>query len=526
MEESNQIITARKRKEEILKVKELAKCFMKDPKNANCIIDVIARLESNDTSVVTASIHAVANVFTQLLKRGSMWLERPSLGEQEDRLDRTAEEKLKLWLLGRYEDVIGRLLEFFAGDKQKIQELSLCTVMKFIAAQGCNPLSKVAKEKHYFPADLLEKVIKALLSEEHDLKDLIEKFEEYADFPDVKFHTLKIMKSLIKSRKSEELSEKYLFNCFNLMKLLTFPCDTNGKEMDANAEQHINLCTIDDSEAVHFKFEPSSAKKIYSSMWLRFLKIKLPGALYRRVLLCLDEKILPCMEYPLLLTDFLMDSYNIGGVISILALNGLFFLMVKHNLEFPDFYKNLYSLFEPNIFFTKYRARFFFLSDIFLTSTHLPEYLVGAFAKRLSRISLCAPPHCLVLIIPFIRNLLLRHPGLYKLINNPKAIQDVASDPYIMDEPDPAKCNAMNSSLWEIKTLQSHYHPRVVQAAKFIDQPLPKMETDISEYLELTVSEMIEDETKRKSKNVPLTYQQPLGLFNHKEDTMCNVWKL
>lgn len=479
MEESNQIITARKRKEEILKVKELAKCFMKDPKNANCIIDVIARLESNDTSVVTASIHAVANVFTQLLKRGSMWLERPSLGEQEDRLDRTAEEKLKLWLLGRYEDVIGRLLEFFAGDKQKIQELSLCTVMKFIAAQGCNPLSKVAKEKHYFPADLLE-----------------------------------------------ELSEKYLFNCFNLMKLLTFPCDTNGKEMDANAEQHINLCTIDDSEAVHFKFEPSSAKKIYSSMWLRFLKIKLPGALYRRVLLCLDEKILPCMEYPLLLTDFLMDSYNIGGVISILALNGLFFLMVKHNLEFPDFYKNLYSLFEPNIFFTKYRARFFFLSDIFLTSTHLPEYLVGAFAKRLSRISLCAPPHCLVLIIPFIRNLLLRHPGLYKLINNPKAIQDVASDPYIMDEPDPAKCNAMNSSLWEIKTLQSHYHPRVVQAAKFIDQPLPKMETDISEYLELTVSEMIEDETKRKSKNVPLTYQQPLGLFNHKEDTMCNVWKL
>ena len=33
----------------------------------------------------------------------------------------------------------------------------------------------------------------------------------------------------------------------------------------------------------------------------------------------------------------------------------------------------------------KYRARFFHLSDLFLSSTHLPEYLVAAFVKRLAR---------------------------------------------------------------------------------------------------------------------------------------------
>ena len=32
--------------------------------------------------------------------------------------------------------------------------------------------------------------------------------------------------------------------------------------------------------------------------------------------------------------------------------------------------------------FNRYRARFLHLSDIMLTSSHIPEYLVAAFAKR------------------------------------------------------------------------------------------------------------------------------------------------
>jgi U3 small nucleolar RNA-associated protein 19 len=37
--------------------------------------------------------------------------------------------------------------------------------------------------------------------------------------------------------------------------------------------------------------------------------------------------------------------------------------------DFPDFYVKLYDLLRPEIFLVKYRARFFYLLDLFLTST-------------------------------------------------------------------------------------------------------------------------------------------------------------
>ena len=82
----------------------------------------------------------------------------------------------------------------------------------------------------------------------------------------------------------------------------------------------------------------------------------------------------------------------LGGVISLLALHGLFILITKHNLcvipfqfylspllcltignscrDYPDFYANLYRLFQPNIFYVKYRAKFLKLATLFLTSSY------------------------------------------------------------------------------------------------------------------------------------------------------------
>lgn len=76
-------------------------------------------------------------------------------------------------------------------------------------------------------------------------------------------------------------------------------------------------------------------------------------------------------------------------------------------------------MFEPEIFHTKFKARLFYLADIFLSSTHLPENLVAAFVKRLARLSLIAPPQDIIIILYFIGNLMLRHPGLKRLIFHP-----------------------------------------------------------------------------------------------------------
>jgi U3 small nucleolar RNA-associated protein 19 len=65
---------------------------------------------------------------------------------------------------------------------------------------------------------------------------------------------------------------------------------------------------------------------------LAFLKLPLTTKIYKLVLTNMDEKILPFFTKPVLLMDFLKHSYDVGGIISILALNGLFILVAKHNL--------------------------------------------------------------------------------------------------------------------------------------------------------------------------------------------------
>lgn len=63
--------------------------------------------------------------------------------------------------------------------------------------------------------------------------------------------------------------------------------------------------------------------------------------------------------YLILCSDFLTRSYDIGGVVSVMALSSLFILMTQHGLEYPNFYEKLYALLVPSIFLAKHRAKFF-----------------------------------------------------------------------------------------------------------------------------------------------------------------------
>lgn len=129
---------------------------------------------------------------------------------------------------------------------------------------------------------------------------------------------------------------------------------------------------------------------------------------HRQMLIVLLENVIKHLEKPILLIDFLMDSMDVGGPVSLLALQGIFILVKDYNLNYPNIYGKLYSMFEPEIFHTKYKSRLFYLADVFLTSTHLPEGLVAAFAKRLARLALVAPCEDIIIIMAFITNLIIR----------------------------------------------------------------------------------------------------------------------
>ena len=267
----------------------------------------------------------------------------------------------------------------------------------------------------------------------------------------------------------------------------------------------------------------AAAREFFTAAWFAVLKCKINLAQYKRVLVSLQEKVIPFLTKPLHLTDFLLTSYSVGGAISLLALSSVFTLITKHNLELPQFYTKLYQLFTPELLHVKYRARFFQLADIFLSSSHLPAYLVAAFIKRLARLSLTAPSPTIPMVVRFIHNLIHRHPSLVKMIDNEDTT--MLDDPYDNSEKDPAKSNAIGSSLWEIKSLEEHLLPQVSSVAKdLIEKGLREMELDFASHLENSYEEMFEKETKKKIfTNVPVNWDSPDGLKMTSDDIFSQI---
>jgi len=281
-------------------------------------------------------------------------------------------------------------------------------------------------------------------------------------------------------------------------------------EVDANGPTAYALSTL----ACH--------KKMFSTCWLKFLNFNLPSELLKRVLLKIDT-VLPHFSEPFLVVDFLKDCYNKGELYSILALNGMFVLMTKFNFDFPEFYKELYALFKPALFHTKYRGKFFILAGLFLSSGYLPGYVVAAFIKRVARLALSAPAPGAILAVVLIHNIMLQHQACQVLLHNasgkeqaPTPILLVGSaareagigaslgtDPYIFEEQDPARCGALQSSLWEIRALENHTHPDVSKFAKSLTGKLQSLYI-MKDYATTTYQSLFMSEFEKKQTNFPV----------------------
>mmetsp|Transcript_21026 Transcript_21026/g.37248 ORF Transcript_21026/g.37248 Transcript_21026/m.37248 type:complete len:656 (-) Transcript_21026:41-2008(-) len=320
-------------------------------------------------------------------------------------------------------------------------------------------------------------------------------------------------------------------------------------------------------------------RREFQVTWMSFLRLPgLPKRLYRQVLLTLPKRIMPHLLNPLQLSDFLTDAYDIGGLTAVLALTSLFKLISEHGLDYPDFFGKLYRLMDLSVLHAKHRDQFFSLLDQFLSSAHLASYLVAAFAKKILRLALMAPPGSSMFAIVFVSNLIKRHPTCISLVHKEEAepvqneeepedinvakrakldeikaaslrlalgqqdmnesetkdvstlkrkrgeasVSTKADDPFIFAETDPAKCRALESSLWEIDALLHHYNPHVSLLVKGLFhtelkatvtskkiQPLMPMQ----DFYGITYRNLFDREMKkaRKAKSVPLTFVNVYG---------------
>ena len=86
-----------------------------------------------------------------------------------------------------------------------------------------------------------------------------------------------------------------------------------------------------------------------SNAWLAFLRIPIPDTLFKALLPTVTKTVITSIKNPLALSDFLTKATDQGGLVGILALQGLFVLVTQHGLEHPGFYNRLYALLTPQV---------------------------------------------------------------------------------------------------------------------------------------------------------------------------------
>ncbi|XP_069861168.1 nucleolar complex protein 4 homolog [Dipodomys merriami] len=488
---------------------------------ANSVFDILAVLQSEDPEEIQEAVRTCGRLFGALLERRELFVGQLPSEDTVRAGSQGAVCKYKVWMRHRYHSCCNRLQELLAHPAFQVKEQALRVLMTFVQLEGAKPLEKAQWEGHYlFPHSLFRVVVGGLLSSEEDQSLLISQFCQYLEHDDIRYHTMQAAAATTAkvTTQQPEASLTFWNNAFTLLSAVSLP--SQDGEATNFYVKHTELSNK--WKVTHLK----EHRKAFQAMWLCFLKHKLPLSLYKKVLVVMHDSILPHLAQPTLMIDFLTSACDVGGAISLLALNGLFILIHKHNLEYPDFYRKLYGLLDPSIFHVKYRARFFHLADLFLSSSHLPAYLVAAFAKRLAHLALTAPPEALLMVLPFICNLLRRHPACRVLVHRPQGLE-LDADPYDPMEEDPAKSQALESCLWELQTLQQHYHPEVSKAASVINQVLSVPEVSIAPLLELTAYEIFERDLKKKGpESVPLEFIPAQGLLGRQDDLCAQLFTL
>ncbi|XP_045456524.1 nucleolar complex protein 4 homolog B [Melitaea cinxia] len=434
--------------------------FLNSRKHANNLADILQMFEA-ETENYTPLLLTIEVIFTELLKRGDLIQHIVPLKP----IDHSPEAEYTRWLCDCYEAAINCALECMRRGRTSSRLQALVTACKLLQAEGKHPLEQTTG--YFFPSVRLKNIFAVLLDSETSMSAPIARFQEFTEYRDVQQHGLKVLSTLA-FRKSP--SPMYMQNFLELLdKLLAAEIPTESKakckDRDNDENEMKVLCAAEGKP--NFPFNPAMCRRLANRCWSYACQWPLceEPRTHRRALLLLVERLMPLLTKPHLATDMLCDSLDAGGPISMLALQGVLELVRHHNIDYPDMYDRLYAMFEPEMFATRYKKRLMHLTDIFLSSTHLPESLVAAFAKRLSRLALVGSPEDAKGLLQLVANLLMRHPALKRMICCEDTPAIMSNDPYVMEESSARRARALGSSLWELRALRRHWEPAVSAAA-------------------------------------------------------------
>lgn len=422
------------------------------------------------------------------------------------------------WLLEKYttfKDIIYGFIEDKLAGSTSLQLDLLDIILNFIRLESQRKSS--TSQVVFFPTQSYKSLTESILNSKNGeilfdgttdnfiVLEFLDKFQKYWDLQFYFFNNL----SEVLNEWKQEKSEKDLQLIFaNFLTVLRKGLLFNEKTLE---EEPLWIAPNKEGKLPSSLYKHTFFKSQFQKSVIAMLSYPLLQEQYKSVLTILHKRIIPYMSQPQSLMDFLTDCYDLTDdlIVPILALNSLYELMKNYNLEYPDFYSKLYSLLTPELLYTKYRSRFFRLCDLFLSSTHLSANLVASFIKKLARISLAASASGVVIIIPFIYNLLKRHPTCMIMLHK-EDTESGYQDPFNSEEKNPLHTEAIKSSLWELDTLMTHYHPNVATLAKIFGEPFRKPSYNMEDFLDWSYNSLLQSEYDRKfkDKNSALEFEE------------------
>ncbi|RAH66261.1 ribosome biosynthesis protein NOC4 [Aspergillus aculeatinus CBS 121060] len=442
---------------------------------------------------------ALCRVFSRLIAGGN--LTDSSRAPENEKI-------IVAWLKERLKEYQKALLSIIreSDPSSQITALTLCLCIVNERA------THLPGEEGIWLTGLFKNVVEAVVEANNGQAVLSEFIEKAKEFEDVRYYTFIQISEYASTPRSSKTID-------TLITILS-ACDSIP-----TPEHEFESFYTKTSQSNKRVVSAKSHKKHAQDAWLAILRNTLSETQRKHLLRIMVHNIEPWFLRPELLMDFLTDSYNVGGATSLLALSGLFYLIQEKNLDYPQFYPKLYSLLDADLLHSKHRSRFFRLMNTFLASTHLPAALIASFIKRLARLALNAPPPAIVAIAPFIYNLLKEHPTCAFMLHRPIRDADRQAllaargmdDPYDPREPDPVRSRALDSSLWELETLQSHYHPNVAAIVRILAEQFTKQFYHLEDFLDYTYQGMLQAELGSEDKpfkRIPVVeYQIPRRIF-------------
>ncbi|KAI8370153.1 hypothetical protein EDC96DRAFT_552496 [Choanephora cucurbitarum] len=353
---------------------------LSDKSNLNNIVEIFKYAKNSNPQTAHAAIHSLGRVFTALLASGD--LRKPKHVDEN-----SAKFKVFTWLREQYLDYLKYVRSLLSSDEPGLQLPALNILLANIKSESESVMNN--NGSYHFANAVYGPIVKAIITNtnfnEHIRKELVEKYlnvyddlrhyflKDAAEIMDQAYQKKETLKKSgnynsnkkAKLSETEEQQENLRLIASNVLSILegirTMPTEaseidefwtvnpntyeTKAVQQEKQTDDLLGEGLLSDSESEDEKDTKKDGKKRkhpllqlrvhkrgFTDCWINLMKMPLTEEMYKRILLILHKRILPHMHEPKLLMDFLTDSYNVGGAVSLLALNGLFTLIVDHNL--------------------------------------------------------------------------------------------------------------------------------------------------------------------------------------------------